>query len=994
MSELAASGSHDVHTREPAGWGARTTEPGRRTLTSRLPPSPGGGRVAAASTAAAPSSRGSSPAGHDDPFALHQAPAGQHNPGLQRVLHQLEDLVHAAAEAHERAYRQRHGADALVGAVSELSSDAHEMMSSAASAASDEVWGLWDRLRGRPQPASGPAAAPARPAEGLTEMPPLTIWEEPLRDLARARAASARGDGAATQAALEVLRASYTAAHQRFTRYMERVANGAEGASNRLANFQSLCTMALTMAVAPAGLAVSVATGAGLNYIQGRAQQDMEVGLGMRRQVDTLELLRNAGAEAATTIVGAMLGGPITNTLYGRLGARLAPALNAEQRAMFGLIGPEAAEAGRLIARRLLRAGIEALSAIVQAPFTAALRTILASHDRPLTITELIDRILTEVWQGGLTAAIIAMITHQPGARVVAGSGATRVERPAGTRSAIAPPAPVARPANHVMQMPAVPPGVHAGQAQPAGWHAGPVTAARPANHVVAMPAVPADVHPGQAQPAGWHAGPVSEASAPPPAGHAHDVGHEPTLLSPAGPDMPTPRDVGHEPTLTPSPHEHTIHGQAPMAPASPNEHTIHEQAPLRHASPHEHTIHGQAPMAPASPNEHTIHEQAPPSPSSPPVPLPYPSLPGAAPSGMIFAPAPPHTLPAPPALHTDAPLLGIVSGHVVSPERAAIPGVTRQPGNAPAPRDGGPPVAAPAATPTAATSAGHLDGATITTPAGASPGGAIGADHPHPSTPESSAPTSAAASHPGGATSSAPTAGTSGRATPRAPGTTVTTAQLAAIEAEQAALAREPGRYAEASGMVRYCNDAQYYAHEWSQVGSGPLPPHGFVTSDGRTLAWGPRNQSPTDALAAHASTTVAPAAPPAVGAAGPSDRTITPRTPAAPSQPATAASSAPTAGTSGRATPRAPGTTVTTAQLAAIEAEQAALAGEPGRYAEASGMVRYCNDAQYYAHEWSQVGSGPLPPHGFVTSDGRTLAWGPRNQSPTDALAEAQEP
>jgi len=500
------------------------------------------------------------PAG-DDPFGVHlptSASGPAVDPRLEGVLRQIADRIHAAAEAHERAYHQRHGSNRgrVIGAISEVAAEGREAVNDGV----DQVLDLWHQVRG-----GGGEATPAAPrVDAHVEMPPLTIWEEPLGHLARAHAAIRRGDPAVAEHDLAALRDSCARAQARFHQYMDRVGAGADTTASALEGVVMASTMAISMLsgaamVGASTVAVGALSGAGAmaaTAVMGGARRGSEMRHGLRREMDLLGLIETAGQEGLSTMVSALLGGVASRRMFTTIGRRAAATMTAEELAQLPVApGASLDELGRAAATRLQHVWVETRSVGLQAPVSVALRAALSDAQRPRSIGELVERVGAELAMGGGLAVIITLLlghgrtapragAPHAGAAPPPASGGHAAPAPhpapapgtrtAGERNAVLPPAPSApRPPAHVMEMPAVPAHSQAGDPVPAAWLAGPVRAGGPRqpNHVQELPmALPP---PRQTQ----------HGLAPP-----TDVALEPTLVQPG--TEPTLVQPGTEPTL------------------------------------------------------------------------------------------------------------------------------------------------------------------------------------------------------------------------------------------------------------------------------------------------------------------------------------------------------------------------------------------------------------------------------------------------------------
>ena len=164
----------------------------------------------------------------------------------------------------------------------------------------------------------GGEATPAAPrVDAHVEMPPLTIWEEPLGHLARAHAAIRRGDPAVAEHDLAALRDSCARAQARFHQYMDRVGAGADTTASALEGVVMASTMAISMLsgaamVGASTVAVGALSGAGAmaaTAVMGGARRGSEMRHGLRREMDLLGLIETAGQEGLSTMVSALLGG-------------------------------------------------------------------------------------------------------------------------------------------------------------------------------------------------------------------------------------------------------------------------------------------------------------------------------------------------------------------------------------------------------------------------------------------------------------------------------------------------------------------------------------------------------------------------------------------------------------------------------------------------------------------------------------------------------------
>lgn len=399
-SEPAARDGRDAGSEHPSG--ARRTRAHHSRRSSRSP-----------SVGPAPVVPGGAGPSGVRPTATEAA--AETDPQLERILRQIADQLHSAAEAHERAHHQRHGSaqGRIVGAVSEVFAEGREALSEGY----DQVLDLWNHARGNSASAGAPAAAP--PVDARVEMPSQTIWEEPLGFLARARVSLGRGEREEAMHELAALRDSATRAHLRFRQYMDRVADGAGAAATSLQGVVALSTMALSIlsgaAVVGAGaVAVGAMSGAGAmlgTLATGGAQRASEMRHGLRREADLLGLIESAGIEGLTTMVSALLGGEVSRRMFAALGRRLAATITAEQLAHLQLGREVPLEVlGSALATRLQHVAVSAVSAALQAPVSVALRTVMNDPQRPRSVGAFVDRVVHEMVAGGVLAIVMTLL--------------------------------------------------------------------------------------------------------------------------------------------------------------------------------------------------------------------------------------------------------------------------------------------------------------------------------------------------------------------------------------------------------------------------------------------------------------------------------------------------------------------------------------------------------------------------------------------------------
>lgn len=184
--------------------------------------------------------------------------------------------------------------------------------------------------------------------------------------------------------------------------------------------------------------------------------------------------------------------------------------------------------------------------------------------------------------------------------------------------------------------------------------------------------------------------------------------------------------------------------------------------------------------------------------------------------------------------------------------------------------------------------------------------------------------------------------------------------------------------------------SDYRWYESEWHDAGgTGPVPEHGFVNSQGRRVAWGPRRrpeehhrvmEAQEAALLAEPAETP-PSRPEATPEGPPPEVAATLEQPAPAAEDGARHALVPAEPSAPRELPRRPGMELTPEQIEESQRAVASVMVNPETPMDttlaAFAHNRPVMDPDFYEYEWSLVGSGPAPRHGFVGKDGRVVVW-----------------
>ncbi len=364
-----------------------------------------------------------------DPHSEWHSQAG----GLRRALGEFRINAEGGRGMHLDLKRLREEQN-IVGRTSELAADAEEGLSS-----------MWRSLTGQPQ---------VEHADRWVEMPPLEIWQPVFALVQEALAlipqleqnGPASGVLQTIQNKIAQARAQYQVCHRRVIEYRERVIGGAEisvagleGVVAACVLIESICTAGVASAAGAGLVGVSGAAAAGAGggtLVLGGAQRGAEMHEGLRKDFGAGELLLDATTAAATTFLGAFVGGKLAGKFFAILGPRLAQALPLEaaerlvaQLATDGV--PAGAKSAQLLGHLLTTSGqrflINFFSGLGTMPLTIAITAALqrARGGPPMSMQQFIHLVVHETIKGGVKQLFIGAIMH--GHAVMKGGAAESV---------------------------------------------------------------------------------------------------------------------------------------------------------------------------------------------------------------------------------------------------------------------------------------------------------------------------------------------------------------------------------------------------------------------------------------------------------------------------------------------------------------------------------------------------------------------------------------
>jgi hypothetical protein len=266
---------------------------------------------------------------------------------------------------------------------------------------------------------------------GGADFPPLSIWEPARAALARADAALDNVDVIAAASALKQAVDQWRSADRQLDDYREETVSGAERAIVGLQVTEVAGAIAATAATgglaASAGVATGVLSSAGVaaatagtyGMAQATAEQASEIHYEQRQELDVSSVLRRGATDAATTFVGAAVGGAITQRLVRSMGSFLSdasPALLAELGETAGLAGPLPRDFFVTTSQRLVA---QVLGGAASAPFTVATQTAIsqlwAKGAPPPTIDEFVSNVAHDVVTGAALQVLLGAMHPRTG---------------------------------------------------------------------------------------------------------------------------------------------------------------------------------------------------------------------------------------------------------------------------------------------------------------------------------------------------------------------------------------------------------------------------------------------------------------------------------------------------------------------------------------------------------------------------------------------------
>ncbi|MBT9555541.1 MAG: DUF4157 domain-containing protein [Myxococcales bacterium] len=307
--------------------------------------------------------------------------------------------------------------------------------SNIAAEAREDAGRLWDRVRGRQS---------RRTVDEHVQLPPLGMWAAveahlSLADRAVQSYASTRADGdlQRVRRAVDSARAEFETCHRRVVEYQQRTVSGGETSETALRGVIAVCALVATIATggaAAAGLSgtsavvagatASAATAGGLRIVNGAAEQVSEIHHGLRTTMDVERVLFDAGAEMATTFIGALTGGCLAGRFTSGLARRLAAGMRPEQLAqVMERVGAASATAPAVEAA-LLGAGRRVLVDFISGALTSPLATAVSAaldlaRGRRMTADQFVARIIEDLVHGGVVQLFLGAAMH--GAQAVGG---------------------------------------------------------------------------------------------------------------------------------------------------------------------------------------------------------------------------------------------------------------------------------------------------------------------------------------------------------------------------------------------------------------------------------------------------------------------------------------------------------------------------------------------------------------------------------------------